>query len=51
MFVVNNDKMTALHRQGNRFYGTVPVISGDLKLAARFSGQDLDILVEYMVAM
>jgi transglutaminase/protease-like cytokinesis protein 3 len=51
VFVVNNDKMTALHRQGNRFYGTVPVISGDLKLAARFSGQDLDILVEYMVAM
>jgi transglutaminase/protease-like cytokinesis protein 3 len=51
VFVVNNEKMTALHRQGDRFYGTVPVIGGDLRLAARFSGQDLDVLVEYMVAM
>jgi transglutaminase/protease-like cytokinesis protein 3 len=50
VYVVNNGKMTALHQQGNRYYGTVEVTGGDLKLAARFRGQDLDILIEYMVS-
>jgi transglutaminase/protease-like cytokinesis protein 3 len=51
VYVVNNDNMTALHQQGNRYYGTVSVYEGELKLAARFSGQDVDILIEYIVTL
>jgi transglutaminase/protease-like cytokinesis protein 3 len=51
VYVVNNDNMTALHKQGNRYYGTVPVYEGELMLAARFGGQDIDILIEYIVTL
>jgi hypothetical protein len=51
VFVVNNERLTALHRQGDRFYGTVSIDGGDLKLAASFGGEQLDVLVEYLVGL